>query len=54
MPQNSEDLAKAVIDFYRSNLSRGIKDAMKDNADLFKWTEAKERVVLDLKPGQEI
>jgi glycosyltransferase involved in cell wall biosynthesis len=47
-PEDPEDLARAILEFYEKDLDAPIKAAMRENADLFRWTERKENAVLNI------
>lgn len=51
-PADPADLARAILDFYGRSLAEPIREAMRGQADLFRWTPAKEAIVLDI-PGKE-
>jgi glycosyltransferase involved in cell wall biosynthesis len=46
-PGSSSSLAEAIIDFYANDRGPSIRKGMLGNRDLFKWTEAKERICLN-------
>jgi glycosyltransferase involved in cell wall biosynthesis len=46
-PADSEDLARTILKFYAKGLGPVIRKGMAANADLFSWTDEKERICLN-------
>jgi glycosyltransferase involved in cell wall biosynthesis len=51
--EDAADLARVVLEFYEQALRAPIKDGMTKNADLFRWTPAKEAVFFNQSTNQQ-